>query len=111
MATGDVACQLIRSDERFEWDRTARFAIIGAALHGPWFLFGFRFVDALKLPAILVTTPLRRSVTKTLITQVTVFPLYLGVMLPALGVLEGLRTKGNGAALFRCWWASCCRRL
>lgn len=69
------------------WDarRTARFAAVGLALHGPWFFAGFRTLDA-RWPG----NALSAVVTKTAVGQVTLFPAYLVTALFALAALEGV---------------------
>ena len=61
-------------------DSALRFGATGALFHGPWFLYGFRTLDAL-VPA----SSLRAALLKSAIGQVTLFPVYLSVFFYAIG--------------------------
>jgi hypothetical protein len=48
MAVGDVACQTLQqpvAKRKIDWSRTARFAVVGATLHGPFFYTGMQLLD------------------------------------------------------------------
>ncbi len=59
----NVAAQV----DELDYAQTARFALIGLTLHGPYFLFGFRLID--KIPMGSIKSALGRSLTKTIVTQ------------------------------------------
>lgn len=94
MGGGDAICQMLLAksssvDGKVALDtgEVSRFALAGATLHGPYFYYGFKLMD--RVPMYGVKTALGKSLTKTLVTQVTIFPLYLGLLFVYLGVLEG----------------------
>ena len=64
-----------------------RFALVGGTLHRPYFLGAFALVD--KLPLQRVHSTLARAFVKTCVTQVTVFPVFLGLFFPYIALLEG----------------------
>lgn len=104
MGSGDIICQLISAThekKELDWAQSARFALAGATLHGPYFLYGFRLVD--RIPLHGVHTALGRSVSKTLVTQVTVFPLYVALLYVYLGVLEGLSREQIENKVITAW--------
>jgi len=48
MATGDVLCQKLQQRSLVgpvDWRRTGRFAVVGATVHGPFFMYGFKWLD------------------------------------------------------------------
>ena len=67
-------------------DRCFRFGIIGATLHGPWFLIGFRVIDTTFGPSKSIQT----AAAKMASGQFTVFPVYLLTFFYYMGFLEGL---------------------
>lgn len=82
MAAGDALCQTIRGRQAppqqrhgIDWAQTARFATVGATLHGPFFYHAFRWLDV----RFGQSTTLRQAAVKVAAGQVTIFPLYLGV--------------------------------
>jgi protein Mpv17 len=102
MGVGDAICQTITGNgSPIKWDQIGRFALVGATLHGPYFLYGFRLID--KVPLVGVRTALGRSVTKTLVTQVTIFPVYIGLMYVYLSLLEGLDRDRIEEKLLTAW--------
>ena len=87
MAAGDAACQALqrrRAPRPHDWRRTARFAAVGAALHGPFFYTGFRWLDA-TLPGRTAA----RVALKTAVGQCTLFPTYTAAAMAALAALDG----------------------
>lgn len=89
LASGDVVCQCIQRNQLsltgHNWTRTARFAVIGLTLHGPFFHFGFRALDRRFGPATTTSNVL----TKTVVGQVTLFPAFLCLFYLYMGALEG----------------------
>lgn len=91
MASGDVLCQYIQkrdTDKSIDWSQTARFALTGLTLHGPYFLYGFRLID--KVPLNMVKSGLGKSIAKSLLVQVTIYPVFVGVFFTYMGLLEGI---------------------
>lgn len=66
-------------------NRSARFALVGLTLHGPFFYYGFRWIDAHFGPATNISTAL----VKSFVGQVTLFPVYLATFLVYMAFLEG----------------------
>ncbi|KAG1666162.1 hypothetical protein FOA52_011574 [Chlamydomonas sp. UWO 241] len=92
MSAGDVACQKLQKRSLVapvDWKRTGRFAVVGATIHGPFFFYGFRWLDSVVKGAQGVKTAL----TKTALGQVTLFPVYLGSCFMALKLMEGLSVQ------------------
>jgi protein Mpv17 len=83
MLLGDLICQGI-SDGPTDWQRATRMGLVGATLHGPYFLLAFGAVDRYFGPATSFSTVLR----KTALVQVTVFPVYLVLLFAYLGALD-----------------------
>ena len=73
-------------------DRTLRFGAVGSLFHGPWFLYGFRMLDAC-VPA----SNLRAALTKSAIGQFTLFPVYLSVFFYSVGT----SSHGNSSKYLR----------
>jgi hypothetical protein len=67
---------------------SARFAIVGATLHGPFFLYGFGLID--KLPLQKIKSALGKALAKTLVTQFTLYPLFIGLFYGYVALLEGV---------------------
>lgn len=91
MACGDTISQAIRSHAArkevvIDSLQTARFAIIGATWHGPYFFTGFRWLDR----TFGSSATLAKAATKTLVGQVTLFPVYVVSFFYYMGALEGL---------------------
>jgi len=114
MACSDALCQTIisksaasrdaasklkssRQSEPFKLDigQSARFGLVGLTLHGPWFYYGFRWLDN----TFGTTTTLKTAVTKTLAGQVLLFPAYIVGFYTYLGFLEGLKSNEIGDKL------------
>jgi len=111
MASGDalqqgLAARKARRPLVLDTPRLARFAAVGACLHGPWFFAGFRALDA-RFPGKSLVAVL----SKTAAGQVTLFPAYLAAALFALAMLEGLEldaaTARVRAAFPRAFTAGC----
>lgn len=88
MAVGDATRQRIQGKK---WDprETLRFAVVGATLHGPFFLYGFGAME--KLPFLSrVKSALGRALAKTAVTQITIYPLFIGLFYGYLALLEGV---------------------
>jgi hypothetical protein len=79
-----------------DFRRTARFALIGATLHGPFFAAGLTYLDRLFPGA---ATP-KIVAQKVLTGQATLFPAYTGLFLAYLRLLEGV-PPGQIAARLR----------
>lgn len=48
LAAGDIICQKIQQRKlvgRVDWKRAGRFSIVGLCIHGPFFLYGFKWLD------------------------------------------------------------------
>jgi protein Mpv17 len=93
MFAGDVARQAIvqRGLTRETWDykSSLRFAVVGATLHGPYFLVGFGLMD--KLPFLdRFKSPMAKALFKTCVTQVTIYPLFIGLFFGYMALLEGV---------------------
>ena len=122
MAAGDVLCQALCSRgsaaaadpppplrQHIDWRQTARFAAVGAMVHGPFFHAGFRWLDRLGVahPAFAGKGPLGSAVLKTAIGQVTLFPIYTAgerrcclCCAPEVGGAAGRAVLNTGAAIF-----------
>lgn len=93
MSAGDLVCQSIQRSQvqalrssDLDLERTKRFVITGAVLHGPLFFAGFRWLDSLKIGA-----GLGGAIAKMSIGQLTIFPTYLTLFSGLMGALEGKR--------------------
>lgn len=92
MAAGDAMCQTIRHrfagkrDIKIDLAQSARFGLVGLTLHGPFFFYGFRWLDT----AFGTNATLRKAVVKTLTGQFTLFPAYTAAFFTYMGLLEGL---------------------
>jgi protein Mpv17 len=73
------------ADQPHDWARTARFAAIGAGLHGPFFAVGLAWLDRLYPGAASV----RVVAAKILTGQLTLFPAYTTLFLATLRAMEG----------------------
>jgi len=84
---GGASASALRSVLGFEPDltRTARFFAVGALLHGPFFHFAFKRVDAL----VGVGTDAATVIKKTAISHATLFPSYTCAFFFAMNALEG----------------------
>lgn len=78
-----------------DWARTARFAMIGAGLHGPFFAAGLGWLDRL-FPGAATPSLVAK---KVLTGQLTLFPVYTVCFLAALRALEGTPIAQLGARL------------
>ncbi|GLI70563.1 hypothetical protein VaNZ11_015486 [Volvox africanus] len=100
MSAGDIICQSLQRRNKsgalnwasHDWKRTARFGLIGATLHGPFFLWGFQMIDGRFGPATNLLTAAR----KTAFGQVTIFPAYVAAFFTYITLLE---TRGDVAAV------------
>jgi len=88
VATGDGICQMIEGAP-FDVRRNVRFAIAGATLHAPFWLYGFKLIDKLPLGGIGLMSAVRR----TLATQILLSPPYFVLFYGWIGVLEGLNPR------------------
>lgn len=89
MACGDLLSQSIRrhnreKEGRINYRQTANFAIVGLTLHGPYFYAAFSWLDR-AFPSRTIS----QAAIKTLIGQVSVFPVYVAVFFTYIGLLEG----------------------
>jgi len=92
MAMGDVFAQTIVS-KSVDIQRTERFATVGLLLHGPYFYVAYSLID--KLGGI---DP-KRWLRKTLVSHVTVFPVYIVSFLSFLTVVERIPMMKSDNAL------------
>ena len=103
MGLGDAVRQKIASDGPVDTASVARFALVGATLHGPYFLAGFGWIDRLRIPRVMASGSIRPVLYKTVVTQFTIFPVFVCLMYTYLGLLEGVplrdivREKGAAA--------------
>ena len=82
---GDVVNQkLLIRKERLDWGQTVRFAIVGATLHGPYFLGGFKVLDRVFGTGRSLSTVLIKSISG----QMLVFPPFVLLMLGYNSILE-----------------------
>ena len=75
------------SQERFDFARTLRFAVVGLTCHGPYFGLGFARIDAY----FGQTKGLGMVLKKVAATQVFLNPPYLVLLFGWMGMLEGRR--------------------
>mmetsp|Transcript_18058 Transcript_18058/g.45725 ORF Transcript_18058/g.45725 Transcript_18058/m.45725 type:complete len:208 (+) Transcript_18058:194-817(+) len=120
MAVGDVTCQAILRRRQAvplpggeqgllrgnDWARTARFGLVGCTLHGPFFLYGFRWLDAALAPLLGPAVSLRNSAAKTLTGNLTIFPAYITAFYAYMGLLEGRRPGEVADKVRRSFWPS-----
>jgi len=71
--------------ERLSWSRVAKFTVVGACAHGPYFLHAYRWLDRV----VGQSTTTSRVILKTLVGQGTIFPAYLVVFFSLRTVLDG----------------------
>ncbi|KAL2917429.1 hypothetical protein HK105_203095 [Polyrhizophydium stewartii] len=84
-ATTTPAAAMAAALEQLDTRQTAKFAVIGACLHGPYFLAGFRFLDwALGTGRTFPTI-----VAKAILGQVAVSPPFIAMFLGLSAVLDG----------------------
>ena len=110
MSAGDLFCQGLRLSlgskreggtkpsiktllPKIDLDETMRFGLVGLSLHGPFFYSAFRWLDSTFPPRPGAAPTFRLALTKTLIGQVTVFPVYLVSFFTYMGFLEGLNVR------------------
>jgi protein Mpv17 len=92
MALGDAASQAIarrRGGPAWDRARTARFAAIGGALHGPFFYKGLNWLGSLPLPTATRGSVAKEALARAVIGQATLFPTFLAALYASLGLLEG----------------------
>jgi len=114
MALSDITCQTLRKrasdsgvlrkgqrceaslhgkDTSWNFDidfcRTAEFAVVGLTLHGPLYLYGYRFLEFLS-KGFQSKVTLGSSILKAGASNLTVFPAYLSLFYAYLGALKGL---------------------
>ncbi|KAJ3044001.1 hypothetical protein HDV00_003529 [Rhizophlyctis rosea] len=70
--------------ERVDWTRTGKFALTGALLHGPYFLYAFRFLDHILGPS----TTLLKAFKKACVGQFLVFPPFSAAFLSLIAILH-----------------------
>ena len=104
LGVGDVIMQSIeyKNGELEEWNqwRTARFAIAGLTLHGPYFHLGFGKVEQIFGPSKTFRTALVKMGT----SQVTLFPVYLSLLFPYLSLMEGKSFSMAIDKTKQVWW-------
>jgi protein Mpv17 len=79
---------------RLQFVRTVRFAVVGLTCHGPYFNWGFGWVDRLfGAPTAADGTVLWLTlVKKTAVTQFVLNPPYMVILFAWMGLLEGRRS-------------------
>jgi protein Mpv17 len=83
---GDIINQkLFLKKESLDTKQSLRFGIVGATLHGPYFLFGFKFLDRIFGTGRVLKTVLAKSLTG----QMIVFPPFVVCMLSYNALLQG----------------------
>ena len=100
---GDVLSQQIESGhstKKWDWERTLRFAIVGASLQGPYFYLGFRQVDKIFGPKQNIANAMKKTIT----SQLTLFPVYLGLLFPYISYLEGKSLDEMITKTQEVWW-------
>jgi len=80
---GDLTNQFWIRQQEWDMDQTWKFALTGALLHGPYFLFGFR-----KLDRLFPTKDFKNIILKTMAGQVFLFPPFVAVYLSANALLH-----------------------
>ena len=80
-----------KKDGGYDPLRTLRFAILGATCHGPFFNFGFAWVDRLFGSPLAANGAVLWAVLakKVLTTQFILNPPYMLILFSWLGILEG----------------------
>ena len=91
MATADLVTQTAMMEEQVDGRRTARWAVAGLVLHGPYFFLGFRRIDQYFGAA----TTLQIVAYKTATAQFILFPPYLVALFSYLGFLEHYDSQHN----------------
>ncbi|KAF4677769.1 hypothetical protein FOL47_010362 [Perkinsus chesapeaki] len=94
MLVGDAVAQTLMGTEAYSPERSARFALVGCTLHGPYFFLTFRQLDRYFGPAVNIRTILA----KTAAAQVGVFPIYLVALFAYLGALDGVSSIRDNVA-------------
>ena len=83
---GDIINQkALQSKPTIDWQKVARFGIVGATLHGPYFFFGFKFIDRI----FGTGRNLKTVISKSLTGQMIVFPPFVVTMLSYNELLKG----------------------
>ncbi|CAD7704197.1 unnamed protein product [Ostreobium quekettii] len=85
---------------RQDWGRTARFSFVGLTLHGPSFHYAFQLLDR----CLGTATTLSMAAYKTVVGQVTIFPLYVSAFYWYMGLLEGQDMAGAMERVRRAFW-------
>ncbi len=82
MAVGDVIAQNVSNQPEWDKKRTGRYALVGLLLHGPYFYVMYGLIDKLggRDP--------RQWLRKTLVSHVSVFPIYITCFLSCLTAIE-----------------------
>jgi protein Mpv17 len=100
---GDIIQQSL-STYSYNGRQTAEFAFIGATLHGPYFMHGFKVLDYLYGPKKTFTNVLKKSITG----QLLIFPPFLVLFLSYKSILEGkdpiVKMKNDIGGIF---WNGC----
>jgi len=80
-----------------DWGRTARFALVGLTLHGPYFQAGFAKVDAFFGPTLSKAGRVRWAVLamKVGATQFVLNAPFMALLFGWMGVLEGRRSPAD----------------
>ena len=104
LLAGDAIIQgvEIHRGELSEWSysRSARFAMVGFTLHGPFFHAGFGQVDRLWGSSRTFKIAMAKMIT----SQVTLFPTFLALLFPYLSLLEGKTPEQAIEKTKRVWW-------
>lgn len=83
MSLGDFTCQKI-IEEKYNFKRTLMFGTVGLTLHGPYYHYGFKWIDSKFGP----NTQILNCVKKSIFQQVTIFPVYVGLFYNYISILK-----------------------
>ena len=90
------------SDPVIDFSRVCRFGLIGLTLHGPFFFFGFRAIDAFYGSSRSIATAAMKMATG----QTTLFPTYLTIFYYYIATLEHKTHKDRIKKLQVGFWPS-----
>lgn len=87
-----------------DWQRTARFAIVGATLHGPFFHQGFKLID--RIFGTTMGNPVV-AIKKSAFGHTFLFPTYLCAFSGYMGLLEGKTPSESVQKIRHTFWPMC----
>ncbi|KAJ3311314.1 hypothetical protein HDV04_004122 [Boothiomyces sp. JEL0838] len=89
---GDLINQTVFTPHKhIDWQQSAKFALIGFTLHGPYFWAGFKFLDRMFGMAKAMPTVLKKAVAG----QLLVFPPFSLMFLSYSAILDGKKPIEN----------------